>query len=174
MKKEYHGYEVVDTPVVGKLFEVNILGIDRSSFACPKKKFEEERIRSIIQKAFVEVDKHSEKYATQFYTLIPKKEWIGDKTVVELKVYANDLGGQMADWVEQALQWAQRISNGESWEDICHKADTTYWYHKIITWNGYYRAIGGFGVHPTYTGHRDYYSFEKINDAVPLVVIKKK
>lgn len=127
----------------GKPFKVNPLKIDRSKFEKPMRDQRQEWTRQIIQEAFAEVDKHPEKYASAFYTLMPEKKWNGYKTVAELKEYAKDLGGHMADWVEQALEWAQRLFNGESWKAICNNADTANWYRMIIWKNGYSRLVGG-------------------------------
>ena len=142
-KEECHASDLAQTPSEGKLFEVNPLGIDRSKFEKPMSNRKQEWTRQIIQKAFAEVDKHPEKYASAFYTLMPEKKWNGFKTVAELNAYANDLDGQMADWVEQALEWAQRLFNGESWETICNNADTANWYRVILWKNGCYRLVGG-------------------------------
>ena len=171
--------DVVQTPTEGKLFEVKPLGIDRSKFEKPKSNNQQEWTRKIINKAFTEVDKNPEKYAYVFYTLIPEKKWNGYKTVKELKEYANELGGLMADWVEQALEWAQRIFNGESWEAICNNADTANWY-RMISWNdGSYRLVGGsrnsindFPASDVSSG--GYHSNSRIYITVPLVVLKKK
>ena len=139
----------------------------------------QEWTRQIIQKAFAEVDKHPEKYASAFYTLMPEKKWNGLKTVAELNAYANDLDGQMADWVEQALEWAQRLFNGESWETICNNADTANWYRVILWKNGCYRLVGGSRNYNVLNPASDvfdydYGSFNCIYDTVPLVVLKKK
>ena len=178
-EEEYHTYDVAQTPTEGKLFEVNPLKIDRSMFENHMSNQHKECTRQIIQEAFAEVDKHPEKYASVFYTLIPEKKWNGGKTVAELKMYANSLDGWMADWVEQSLEWAQRISNGESWEAICNKADTAKWY-RLISWKkGYYRLVGGsrnnYDIYPaSYVGDYDYFSNFRVNYTVPLVVLKKK
>ena len=177
--EECHAVDVAQTPTEGKLFEVNPLGIDRSKFENPMSNRQQEWTRKIIQEAFAEVDKHPEKYASAFYTLIPEKKWNGCKTVAELKAYANDLGGQMADWVEQALEWAQRLFNGESWEAICNNADTANWYRMIVWKNGYARLVGGSrdnGDDGPASGVSvyDYDSNGWILCTVPLVVLKKK
>ena len=178
-KEECHASDLAQTPSEGKLFEVNPLGIDRSKFEKPMSNRKQEWTRQIIQKAFAEVDKHPEKYASAFYTLMPEKKWNGYKTVAELKAYANDLDGQMADWVEQALEWAQRLFNGESWETICNNADTANWYRVILWKNGCYRLVGGSRNYNVLNPASDvfdydYGSFNCIYDTVPLVVLKKK
>lgn len=178
-KEECHASDLAQTPSEGKLFEVNPLGIDRSKFEKPMSNRKQEWTRQIIQKAFAEVDKHPEKYASAFYTLMPEKKWNGLKTVAELNAYANDLDGQMADWVEQALEWAQRLFNGESWETICNNADTANWYRVILWKNGCYRLVGGSRNYNVLNPASDvfdydYGSFNCIYDTVPLVVLKKK
>ena len=110
---------------------------------------------------------------------MPEKKWNDYKTVAELNAYANDLDGQMADWVEQALEWAQRLFNGESWETICNNADTANWYRVILWKNGCYRFVGG--------SRNDYYchpasdvsfggcnSVDRVSCTVPLVVLYEK
>lgn len=177
--EECHATDVEKSPTEGKFFEVNPLGIDRSKFEKPMRNKRQEWTRQIIQEAFAEVDKHPEKYASAFYTLIPEKKWDGYKTVAELKAYANDLGGLMADWVEQALEWAQRIFNGESWEAICNNADTAKWYRMIVWKNGCARLVGGsrdddYDILASFVLDHDYNSCSRIYSTVPLVVLKKK
>ena len=177
--EECHASDVAQTPTEGKPFEVNPLGIDRSKFENPMSDRQQEWTRQIIQEAFAEVDQNPQKYASAFYTMIPEKKWNGNKNVAELKAYANDLGGLMADWVEQALEWAQRIFNGESWEAICNNADTANWYRMIIWKNGYPRIVGGsrnFNFNYPVSGVCDYNcsSIFTSNYTVPLVVLYDK
>ena len=162
-----------------RLFEVNPLGIDRSKFEQPMNDWWQERAREIILEAFAEVDKHPEKYVSAFYTLVPEKKWDGYKTAAELTAYAEDLGGQMADWVEFAMELAQRISNGESWENICNNFDTAEWYRMIIWKNGCYRWVGGsryntFAIPASHVDFCDRDSTDSFCNNVPLVVIKNK
>lgn len=164
--------EVAQTPMVGKLFEIDVSRIDRSRFQEPRKDWTQEDVRRTILDAFDMADKNAEKYACKFYTLIPEKNWIGGKKVSELEAYANDLGGLMADWVEQALEWAMRISNGESWENICKKHDTIHWRRVILWRDGDYRRVGGFGSEVSYLFGTNIKCFTTIYDAVPLITIK--
>ena len=171
--------KVAQVPTEDQWFEVNPQTINQSLFKKKRKDERQERTRKLILEAFAEVDKHPEKYASAFYTLMPEKKWNGLKTVAELNAYANDLDGQMADWVEQALEWAQRLFNGESWETICNNADTANWYRVILWKNGCYRLVGGSrNININYpasdVGNRGYYSNDRIIGAVPLVVLKKK
>lgn len=172
--------KVAQVPTEDQWFEVNPQTINQSLFKKKRKDERQERTRKLILEAFAEVDKHPEKYASAFYTLMPEKKWNDYKTVAELKAYANDLDGQMADWVEQALEWAQRLFNGESWETICNNADTANWYRVILWENGCYRLVGGsrnnFNDDPPASGvfNYDFASYSFFLDTVPLVVLKKK
>lgn len=142
-KAEATELEVVRVPTEGKCFEVNPMGIDRSLFQEKRSDRRQEQTRQYILEAFAEVDKHPEKYAKPFKTLIPEKTWDGYKTVRELKQYAKELGGHHGNKTEQALEWAQRLSNGETWEAICNDRDTAKWY-RLVDWeNGYARLVGG-------------------------------
>ena len=177
INEECYSSVVTQTPTEGQFFKVNPLGIDRRKFEKPISNRQKERTRQIIQEAFAEVDKNPEKYACEFYTLIPKKEWHGYRKVVELNAYASNLGGMMADWVEQALEWAQRICNGESWDTICINADMAKWC-RVIRWkNGSYRLVGGsrlYGncIEASYILHYNYSSIDRFDFAVPLVVCR--
>ncbi len=171
--------KVAQVPTEDQWFEVNPQTINQSLFKKKRKDERQERTRKLILEAFAEVDKHPEKYASAFYTLMPEKKWNGYKTVAELNAYANDLDGQMADWVEQALEWAQRLFNGESWETICNNADTANWYRLVVWKNGYARLVGG--SRNSYVDNPasdvfdyDYGSFNCICDTVPLVVLYEK
>lgn len=168
--------DVVQAPTEGKPFEVNPKKIDRTLFDKPRCDARCERVRIMIQEAFAEVDKKPGKYASTFWLLIPKKDWDGYKTVEELEAYANNLGDGVADWVEQALEWAQRISNGEKWDDICVWDDTAKWY-RLIRWkNGRHRVVGGarmrrkgYYTSATDVFDHDYRPKSYFNEVVPLI-----
>ena len=171
--------KLAKVPTEGKLFEVKPLAINQTLFQKKRRGKRQEWTRKLILEAFAEVSKYPEKYASPFYTLIPEKKWSGRKTVAELKEYSKDLGGQMTDWVEQALEWAQRICNGESWKVVCNKADTANWYRLVVWKSGYTRLVGGshnlFSNDPaSYVFRDDCSSSSKLYYTVPLVTFKKK
>lgn len=165
--------KVEEKPREGKWFEVKPTEIDQRLFSETKKEKSQEKTRKLIVEAFAEM-KNEPKYARPFETLIPDKTW-DVKGVDELNMIACNLGDHMADWVEQALEWAQRIANGESWQEVCNDADTANWY-RLIEWkDGHARLVGGscyyydnfpasnvssYGVSP----------FGRLDYTVPLVV----
>ena len=134
--------EVTQKPQEGKWFCVNPLAIDQNLFKEKREDLHEERTRQHILKAFEEVKKNS-KYTRPFKTMMPEKTW-DSKSIGELKKLATKFGDHNADWVEQYLEWAQRIANGESWEDICHISDTANW-HRLIVWYPKYGHAGMVG-----------------------------
>lgn len=123
----------------GQRLKINPLAIDRNLFKNRRPNRPQEMTRQIILEAFERADKYPEKYAIQFEIMTPKKKWTGYKTVQEMEEYAEELGGQITDVYEQALGWAQRISNGESWENICNSND----FKLIACERGYVRINDG-------------------------------
>lgn len=85
----------------------------------------------------------------------------------------------MADWVEQALEWAQRIHNGETWESICNEPDTAKYYRLIIWKSGFAKIIGGCSVDngldsATFLSRNLCHISTVLYHVVPLVVRYKK
>lgn len=142
--------EIAKTPTEGKCFEVKPSSIDRKLFQEKRADEHEERLRGLILKAFAEVDKHPEKYAKDFKTMIPIKDW-SKRTMNGLIRIAKELGDHIADWVEKALEFAQRISNGETWEAVSRKKDANIWHQMVKAPNGgwveHYWLIGGIVSH---------------------------
>lgn len=132
-------------PTEGEWFEVKPQDINQKLFRRKRKNEEQERVRKIIIEAFVEMKENPEEYGRSFKTMMPEKTW-DSKTVFELKKMACQLGDHNANWVEQALEWAQRIANGESWEAICNDVDTANWYRLVVWKYGYTRRVGGSSV----------------------------
>lgn len=158
-----------------KYFDVTPSSINRNLFQEEREDVQQEWPRQIILEAFDEFDRHPEKYAKSFKVMIPKKTW-SSKTVEELKSLAKKLGDHNANWVEQALVWAQRISNGETWEALCNEPDTEAWYRLIVWKNGYPRLVGGSVNNSNYNSASGVYNIDYdggsfLFDTVPLVVL---
>lgn len=170
--------KVAQVPTEDQWFEVNPQTINQSLFKKKRKDERQERTRKLILEAFAEVKSSPEKYGRKFKTMMPKKTWTS-KTVAELKQLACEFGNHNADWVEQALEWAQRICNGESWEAVCNNADTANWYRLVVWKNGYARLVGGSRHNSDYypasdVYNYDYYFGDGFNSTVPLVVLYEK
>jgi len=167
----------IHEPKKGVLFEVNPNGINLSLFQEEREDSNQEKMRQIILEALDEMNNNPGRYGKTFWTLRPKKTWVL-KTVGELVKLAKAKGDHNADWVEWALELAQRITNGESWEAICNKPDTANWY-RLVQWkDGYYRLVGGSreGNAKFPESDVDYYrckTSDSFNATVPLVVLYK-
>lgn len=129
-----------------KCFTVSHMTINYSLFQQVRDDYEQEKTRRTIVRAFEEVKNNPSKYTKPFTIIIPKKTW-SEKTVWELQELAQDIGDHVADWIEQALEWAQRITNGETWKSICNMPDDAKWYRLVIWKNGYVRIVGGSTEH---------------------------
>lgn len=170
--------KVASRPTEGHLFEVNVQGIDRRLFQNQRIDERQEEARQLILEAFNEVKCNPEKYGKKFKTFMPYKTW-EDKTIAELKQLACGLGDHNADWVEQALEWAQRISNGELWASVCNKQDTANWYRLIVWKDGGARAVGGSsvfecGFSASEVHCTDYSLNMNVASTVPLVVLYER
>lgn len=169
--------KVAQKPTEDEWFEVKPQAIDQKLFEEKKKDKRQETTRQLILEAFAEMKDKPEKYGKNFKTMMPKKTW-SSKIVVQLKGIASKLGDHNADWVEQGLEWAQRIANGESWESICNDKDTANWYRLVVWKNGYARLIGGSVRHGNQRPASDvdgcgYYDNSILRYAVPLIVSYK-
>lgn len=167
--------EVTQVPIVDKCFDVNPSSIDQNIFKKKRKDSRQEWTRQIILEAFIELKNNPEKYAKPFKTMWLEKTW-SVKTVEELKKLAENEGDHITNWVEQALEWAQRIANGETWEAICNVPDTAKWYRLVIWKNGKARLVGGaseehVNLPASYVGCSDYLPFHKLFITVPSVVL---
>lgn len=171
---EEENVQVKKVPIEGEWFEVHPLYIDRNLFRKKRQEEKQEQIRQLILEAFIEVEKNPEKYARTFKTLMPNKDW-RLRTVEDLKKMAVKLGDHNADWVEQALEWAQRINNGEPWRTVCNCHDTAAYFRLVIWKDGHARCIGGSrNIHnnnpPTHVSVNDYEDNNFVSYTLPLVV----
>ncbi len=170
--------KVIQKPTEGKWFEVKPQAIDQKLFEEKKEDWQQEMTRELILEAFAEMEKKPE-YGKNFKTMMPERDR-ALKTVEDCKEMAIKLGDHMADWVEQALEWAQRISNGESWETICNLPDTAASYRLFIWKDGSVWQVGGkaeirhsdsSAADIIYTALGNY---SRIINTVPLVVLYEK
>ncbi len=164
------------SPIEGNCFAVNPQNIDQSLFQKKRKNKLQEQTRLIILEAFKQLNNNPEKYSKPFETFVPHRDWSG-ATFEETQENARRLGGHHADWVEQALEWAQRINNGETWYHVCNTVDMSDCLRVIIWKDGTPMFIGGRWQDCSFCpatavcwsdfGGPNYYPF---NIAVPLVV----
>ena len=138
MEKEKSG----QIPQKGKWFNVNPLEIDKGLFQKRKKDPEQEKTRRLILEAFNEFESNPFKYKRNFRTMVPKRG-VGSRPVQQFFDIAEKLGKHNADWVEQALIWAQMIANGETWEAICNLKDNANFYRLVKCKDGYAHRVGG-------------------------------
>lgn len=175
--KDVNNEEVFQSADNCKCFEVMPLDINQEFFNKKRKDEKQEELRKIIQAAFAKLKENPEKYGRNFTTMIPQKTW-DFQSVEELQQMASSLGDHLADWVEQSLEWAQKIANGESWESICNLPDNSDWYRLVIWNNGYTRLIGGSHYDCTdfpisQVSYFGYPALDILDDTVPLVVLYK-
>ena len=121
------------SPTVGRWFLVNPMCINRSLFMEEKEDKSQECIRKLILGAFNEVDGNKLRYQNPFETLIPLDaqikpfHWLATEEMTiawfDGLIRDSDKFCSWANRIEQCLEWAQRIQNGEPWEDLCNKAD---------------------------------------------------
>lgn len=166
--------EVVQKPTEGEWFMVDPNSINQNLFQKKRNDSRQEKTRKIILEAFIEVKNNPKKYAKPFKIMMPKKTWL-NKEIKELIELAEKDGNHIADWVEQALEWAQRISNGESWEAICNNPDTAKWYRLVIWKNGKYKIVGGSSERHSNHSASDIdtnvlYSVDRLDSIIPSIV----
>lgn len=163
-----------EPPRVGQWFKVTPSEIDEQLFAEKRKYKKQEMVRLLILDAFEEIKKVPEIYGGPFETLIPEKTW-DSKTGEELEIIASGFGNGIACWVEQALEWAQRIANGETWNALCNRPDISNWYRLILWKDGKLRMIGGSKVDrnkepSAYVVNCKFVKSNVFNLTVPLIV----
>ena len=172
--KKVSKVKVAKIPTEGEWFEVKPQTIDQNLFKDERINPKQEETRQLILEAFAEMKHKPKKYGRNFKTMMIKKKWTS-KTIRELKLIACIMRDHNANWIEQALEWAQRISNGESWESICNDADLSKYYRLVVWKNGKNKIIGG-SIRAYDCGSasdisvEDYGEHYSLNYTVPLVV----
>lgn len=158
---------------VVKGVEVNPILIDEPTFEIEKKDCysHKESIMQVIQKAFIEMKKDLRRYARPFEIVTPA-ELESVYTEEKMVALAEKYGDHIADWVEQALEWAQRIANGE---DIFNKSDDSKWFRAISWQDGHVCLVGGANELNNHDSAASIHDFNvnssyQIYNAVPAVV----
>lgn len=142
MKLKRKKLRVAKRPKEGKWFEVKPNAIDQKLFEEEREDPKQEKTRQLILEAFAELNHHPQRYGRNFKTMFPKKTW-EHAVVRQVQDMATQLGDHLADWVEQALEWAQRISNGETWETLCNYRDRAKWERMVVWKGGHLKIVGG-------------------------------
>ncbi len=168
----------MQAPKENEWFDVNPLGISKELFQEKRKDEKQEKTRQLILEAFEKLEKNPQMYGRKFKTIIPEKTW-QSKTIIDLHKLCSKIGDRMADWVEQALEWAQRISNGETWEAICNTRDTAKYHRAILYKDGCVHLVGGSLIQncceaATFIDGCGYYQSYALYGTVPLVVLYEK
>lgn len=173
--RDKRAYPIALKPKEGHCFEVNPEGINQELFKVKRNDPKQEKVRQCILEVFEELKKSPERNRP-FKTLIPNKTWNGSKTVWSLKKLSRELGTCISDWVEQTLEWAQRIANGETWEAVCNEPDTAIWFRLVVWKDGDVHFVGGSYCLEPKTPPADvklgkYYDYNGVEYAVPSVTI---
>lgn len=170
--------ERTQSPIEGNWFNVNPEEIiNKKIFARRRYDKKQEETRLFILEAFKEVECNPDRYDVPFRTLMPEKNWaLIDYETSE--IIAKQLDGHVANWVEQGLEWAQRIYNGDSWKSICNEPDKSKWYRIIIWKNNNLRLVGGSYLNNMSYSVSDVCNFDfdfndKFRDSVPLIASRK-
>ena len=168
--------QTIPKPKEGECFEVNPSSIKKELFDKCLDNPKQEKTRMIILEAFDKLEEQPQKYGKTFKTFMPMKTWDSMSPNEQIEL-ASKLGDHIADWVEQALEWAQRITNGESWESICNEPDSANYFRFFIGKKGLPQIVGGACKYKddspaSYVVEYGFVSSSIVDElAVPLVVI---
>lgn len=135
-----HYHKSQNSITEGKWIKVVPEWICEGLFSTPRESREEEQLRRKIVVALAEAKKN-EKYKKTFYFLVPKEP--ENKTFNQILADAKKENLAIMDWVWQGLEWAFRITQGESWENICLNPDTSSWFRVIKSKESTYEVWGG-------------------------------
>jgi len=111
-------------------FEVNPQTINLELFNEERSDYSQEKMRQLILQALEQVQKNPQRYNRKFKTMFPVKHW-DYKSAKELEEIAKKLGNHLTNQFELALEWAQKITNGQSWDEV----NKDSYYYRLISWN---------------------------------------
>lgn len=167
-------YDLKEAQQEDEYTEVDLRKIDWGLFEKERTDLQQEKIRRIILEALDAYRNHTRK--ENFTTWVPINTW-GEMTANELESLAYKRGDSLASWFHQALEWAQKITNGKTWEAICNNPDTAK-YRRIVRWKSpdALRLIGGSTEYLDTRNYPPSYISEywcvgsHLYEAVPLIV----
>ena len=151
---------IAETPTSGCLFEVKPAEIISSNLFDEVREGSVEIIRKFILQG-IQKAKSSDNYLETFYVLVPELIW-NEKTLGDLKVFPQNYGGDMEDWVQFSLECGQRILNGETFQNIIEYLIGMP-VSRVITGEGEYDSLWILGRTMDYQAHlRTYTSIKEI------------
>lgn len=168
-----NGRKIPQIPTENQWFEVNPCSIEKKLFEEEKKDWRQETVRQLILMAFEELS-NNPKYKRKFKTFMPKKTW-KSKSIPELIQLSCEIGHHNINIIEQAFEWAQRISNGEVWESVCRCNNFISSYYRLVIFkDGSERLVGASHDCDTNYPKSDVdFSFpseENVDKIIPVVV----
>ena len=111
-------YGLREKIMIGRWFRVTPATINQKLFQEKRENWYQEEFRQRILEVFKDFKRYPERLRP-FKTIVPFEE--GAWSAEGLDAIADKYDGHVANWYEQELEWAQRISNGESWEEVCNE-----------------------------------------------------
>jgi len=151
---------------------IDIDKIDKTLFNEPREDIKEERLRETIQEAF-KMAECNPRYTLPFEVMTPSM--YEDKPIKVQIGEAYLRGEEPCDWAHQALEWAFRITNGESWENICKEVDRSTYSRMIFDKKGLLTYWGGSIKHLAYQPEttESMFLFPYSYDFTPHSVLKR-
>lgn len=115
--------KVLNKPV----YEVTPMSIKENIFMKQRKRFKEELTRRLILMALDRVKRNPEKYSKPFKTMRVLRI-VPNMTAKEFDEFCKkEYNARFANEIENALEKAQRITNGETWREACEHPETAGW-----------------------------------------------
>ena len=114
-------FDLKERIMIGKWFRVTPATMNQKLFQKKREDYYQEDFRKRILEVFESFKQYPERLKP-FKTMVPNFEG-GAWTAKQLEEIAQKYGDHVATLYEQELEWAQRICNGESWEEVCNMAE---------------------------------------------------
>lgn len=150
MKNENRTIEYAKKPKAGHKFCVDLQSIDVEKIEKMPCKVYYEGIKKVVLYALKLAQVMPAKYGNRFYTYIPYLEELEFddfkfEVVSQLVEFGSKIGDHCADWIEQGLEWAQRIQNGEDFVSLCEIQDAIEYSRIVVFDDDMLWNVGGGG-----------------------------